>query len=125
MVKTKNYIVNLDYNKRIKEHSFLINTLNKYDESILTGSILYVDNYTRKMKWVLCFDENTEFNGDEFTKWLSTQDKKIDKTYQKRIEEKPTYFMEKGWNVAGLNTEDDVKLIVTRMPNGIFLYPAE
>lgn len=125
MIKTKNYIVNLDYDKRIKEHSFLIDTLNKYEANVLTGSILYIDNYTRKMKWFLSFDENTEFDRDEFIKWLSYRGKKIDKTYQKRMEENSAYFLEQRWNVAGLNTEEDVKLFVTRMPNGLFLYPAE
>lgn len=117
----KNYIISLDYNDRIAEHSFMKSTLERYDEDILTGSTLYVDNYTKKMKWVLTFKDNN----NDFKEWLDRWDKKIDNTYQKRIESNLTYFLEKGWNMTSIYTPNDVEVFVTRIPNGIFLYPCK
>lgn len=119
----KTYVINLNYDKRMSEHKFLKETLLKYDEQTLTGSMMYIDNYTRKMKWVLSFDGQNKEKHD-FDIWLKEQKREIDKTYQKRVEESQSYFLEKGWNCVSIYTPEDVNRFITCMPNGVFLYGA-
>lgn len=116
--KFKTYIINLNYNKRMLEHDFIKDTLSRYDEQTLTGSMLYVDNYSRKMKWGVSFDGENH----DFLSWLKQQNREIDKTYQKKLEESQTYFLQRGWNATSLNEPNDVDRFITEMPNGFFLY---
>ena len=122
-MNTKTYIFNLDYGNRQKEKDFIKQILINFDESIVSGCGICVNNNPYNFEFLLYVSLSKLDN--EFEKFIEDNFKDKKRVYNYFLGDIFRFFFQKGYNIVSINNEMEVDAVITEEGNNIFLFDSK
>lgn len=120
---TKMYIFILDYANRIEEKSFIKDILKNFDEDVLVGCGIFVNNNPYNLEMLLFASLAKDV--EKFDNYIKERYSKKKRIFNFFLDDMLSSISSKGYNVATFIDEKDVDSAISEDVNGIFLYPCK
>lgn len=122
-MKLKRYIFELDYGNRIMEKEFIKDILNNFNRDSLVGCGIFVNNNPYSFEFLLFL--SFEKDADKFDVFVRNRYKDKKRIFNYFIEDMVMSFATRGYNVQTLIDAEQVDMVITEEPNGIFEFPSK
>ena len=120
---TKMYIFNLDYANRIEEKRFIKDILRNFDEDVLVGCGIFVNNNPYNLEMLLFASLAKEV--EKFESFIKDRYANKKRIFNYFLDNMFLSFSNKGYNVITFIDEADVDKAIDEDANEIFLYPCK
>lgn len=119
---TKIYVFSLDYGSRNEEKAFIKELLREFDEDIMVGCGIFVNNNPYCLELLLYVSVEKEI--ERFEVFLKEKHSDKRRMFNYFIDDILNTFSQRGYNSITFSDENMVDLIMTEDSNFIFLFPS-
>lgn len=120
---TKMYIFNLDYGNRIEERNFIKDILRNFDEDVLVGCGIFVNNNPYNLEMLLFASLAKQI--DKFEGFINDKYAKKKRIFNYFLNDMITSSFNKGYNIVTFIDEADVDNAISEDINNVFLFPCK